>query len=317
MYLLGRVLASQSNPPRPISKAYMSSLSNRITLLEDMLKERGVVPPPAVHPPKTRHEAQARLQQAETNERSKSREPQPLDVLANHPPTPPASGEEDVTMSEPPQPKDTTPLAPLIDPLLLHDMTPKPDPGPRHILCARGTSIFDPSAGRSRFFGPTANSHVYAPPSPSPYPREPQSRPDQAAARIIAALRPSAYDHLMRCFWEHYNPALQIVDEVAFEAGRVGHDARFYSSFLHLAMLATGYMFAEWEREDMKGIVGIGGVGGRESNLHRELKGLVEGEMEEGGGVPMVQGLLLLSDLESGVGRDGGGWMYSGRCKLR
>ncbi|KAH6623429.1 fungal-specific transcription factor domain-containing protein [Chaetomium tenue] len=301
---------------RPISKAYMSSLSNRINLLEGLLKDRGVVPPPAVHPPKTRQEAQARQQEQHQvrtgSERLESAEPKLAAPHVNQPPTPPASGDEDVNMIESEQLKTfpsggPTNFSRLIDPLLLQEVEPKTEAGTRHLLCTRGSYTFDQGARRTRFFGPTANHHVYAKSANTFAPLE-QSSHDFRAEQLILNLRPATYDHLMRCFWEYYNSWQQVVDEPAFEAGRASQDARFYSVFLHLTMLAIGYRFADWDREDVKTIT----LGNRESTLHREAKTMLEAELERPGGVPSVQALLMLADLECGVGRDTTGWMYSG-----
>ncbi|KAL2163351.1 hypothetical protein VTH06DRAFT_5408 [Thermothelomyces fergusii] len=302
---------------RPISKAYMSSLANRITLLETMLKERGVTPPPAVHPPKTRQEAQARLQQEQRQgqandellknpEAGKTVLPSP-----SQPPTPPGSGDEDVIMVEAPQPKSFSSgghvsHSNIIDPLLLQEPEPKKERGTVH-LCTRGSYVLDRSVGRTRFFGPTANCHVYAKQTSSPAPFE---RSDHLirAEQLILGLRPATHDYLMRCFWDYYNSWQPVVDESAFETGRMARDSRFYSLFLHLTMLAAGLRFSDWNREDVKMLM----VGIRESTFHREAKAIVAAEFERPGGLPSVQGLLLLADLECGVGRDAAGWMYSG-----
>lgn len=218
-------------------------------------------------------------------------------------------------MSEPAQQKGVAAtrsyptFLPLIDPALLQDVEQRKDTGLRHLLCPRGNHTFDHSAGRVRYFGPTANSHVYAKSSWL----ETQGRPDQArrAERVIGTLRPSTHDHLMRCFWEYYNSSQQVVDEIAFETGRTAQDRHLYSPFLHVTMLAIGYRFADWDREDVKRIT----LGNRESTLHQESKSMLEMELEKPGGVPSVQALLLLADLECGVGRDTAGWMYSGRLR--
>lgn len=299
----------------------MSSLSNRISLLEGMLKERGVAPPPAIHPPKTRQEAQARQQQEQYQthsgaERSESSEPKLGPQSLNQPPTPPGSGDEDVIMAEP-EPSRNLPssshssLARLIDPLLLQDAEPKKEAGTRHLLCTRGSYIFDQAVGRTRFFGPTANSHVYAKPIPGLSHERPSQT--QTAELLIGSLPSAAHDHLMRSFWDYYNSWQQVVDEAAFEAGRTTQDSRFYSVFLHIAMLAVGYRFADWEREDVKRIT----LGNRESTLHTEAKAMVQGELERPGGIPSVQALLMIADLECGIGRDTTGWMYSGRLSFR
>ncbi|KAK3902646.1 hypothetical protein C8A05DRAFT_33653 [Staphylotrichum tortipilum] len=306
---------------RPISKAYMSSLSDRISLLESMLKERGVAPPPAIHPPKTRQEAQARQQQehqqAQTAGESAGSSGAKLGPPSlDQPPTPPGSGDEDIIMADTEQAGGltssttarTTTYTHQIDSLLLREMEqPKKETGTRHILCARGNSVFDQSVGRARFFGPTANSHVHARSAAS---LTRHDRPDQIhrVELLIASLRPATHEHLMRCFWDYYNSWQQVVDEAAFEAGRTTQDPRFYSPFLHLAILAIGYRFGDWDREDMKMLT----VANRESTLHMEAKAMVEVELERPGGVPSVQALLMVADLECGAGRDATGWMYTG-----
>ncbi|KAL1841902.1 hypothetical protein VTJ49DRAFT_6424 [Mycothermus thermophilus] len=340
----------------PISKAYMSSLSNRIALLEEMLRERGVVPPPAVHPPKTRHEAQLARQREEqlraaqasnntsttTANSGTSSEPRtnsepklpPPTQQPAQPPTPPGSSDEDIPMPspslpEPLVPTNTASFNRLIDPLLLQDSSePKPKPPTttttRHLLSTRGTFLPSPSTpNHTRYFGPTANSHVHANANANPAassllsalvdePHERAAAQQHRASLVIATLPAATHDYLLRCFWERYNAWQPVVDEAGFTAGRRGSPRLLYSPFLHLAMLAVGYRFAEWEREDVKRLV-LGGEGGRrESTLHREARGLVEGEVERPGGVASVQGLLLMAELEFGVGRDGSGWMFSG-----
>ena len=289
-------------------------------MLESMLKERGVAPPPAIHPPKTRQEAQARQQQEQAQTAGESSGSSGLKLgppSLNQPPTPPGSGDEDVVMADSEPARSLASAATTrtiythqIDPLLLQqEMEPKKEAGgTRHILCARGTNVFDQSVGRARFFGPTANSHVF---SRSAASLTRHDRPDQThrVELLIASLRAATHDHLMRCFWDYYNSWQQVVDEAAFEAGRRTQDPRFYSPFLHIAILAIGYRFADWDREDMKMIT----VANRESTLHMEAKAMVEVELEKPGGVPSVQALLMVADLECGAGRDATGWMYTGR----
>jgi hypothetical protein len=69
-----------------------------------------------------------------------------------------------------------------------------------------------------------------------------------------------------------------------------------------------GYRFANKERLDIRRI----GLPGMESTLHREAKYMLDHELERPGGIPSVVALLLLGDLECGVGRDNLGWMYGG-----
>jgi hypothetical protein len=295
----------------------MSSLSNRIALLEGMLQERGVAPPPAVHPPKTRHEAAllGKLEGDRHRKTTPSDQPLPAAPLmpVSQPPTPPASVDEDIELKELKQEEPDMPLSYpsrmcLIEPSLLPDFEPKRDVNVRHLLCPSGRLSFDPSAGRVRYFSNTANIHVYAESScPSSF----QESPDQVrrSERVIRALSAPTQDHLMTCFWDYYNASHQIVDQATFEADRVSQDPKFYSLFLHMTMLAAGYRFADRAREDVKKLA----LGTWESTLHRETKAMLEVEMERPGEVPSVQALLILADLECGVGRDTQGWLYSGK----
>ncbi|KAK0725203.1 fungal-specific transcription factor domain-containing protein [Lasiosphaeris hirsuta] len=306
------IIKNDDERRRPISKAYMSSLACRIALLEGMLKDRGVAPPPAVHPPKTRQEAQAKnqeegrgqdgLQSSESN-RADSSERQA---------SPCSSTDGDADANEPQQENSALPTGhaahmPLMEPLLLQDVEPKKDLNVRRHLSPKGSLSFDQSPGRARFFGPTANIHVFAESSCQYSTREP---PEQLRLtdRVIRGLGSSTHDILMNNFWDYFNTAHLVVDRQVFEAGKAAQDPKLYSSFLHIAILAAGYRFADRNREDIKRLT----LGNWESTLHREAKCMLDIELERPGGVPSVQALLILADLESGVGRDTTGWMYSG-----
>ncbi|KAJ2895271.1 Nitrogen assimilation transcription factor nirA [Zalerion maritima] len=320
---------------KPISKAYMSSLSTRIEVLESMLMEQGVVPPPAVHPPRTRQDAH--LDQPPPQEDSSSYAnpqtashhlQQPVHMpQRQHSPTthfhnpmarqdngvtPPESGNEDFFMHDSdnadshmansqtffyrPPPKEQSPF---------RNLDPKNEDLIHRLLSTKGNLSFDQLSGRVRVYGPTANSHVFADQEFDT--REP---PEQVrrAERIIRSLTTTTHDYLMNLFWEHYNGILHIIDRAAFEADRDSQNPRLYSSFLHITILAMGYRFCDPDRDDMKRI----SLGNRESSLHRESKYMMDIELERPGGIPSVQALLVLGDLECGAGRDNTGWMYSG-----
>jgi hypothetical protein len=302
---------------RPISKAYMSSLSSRIALLEGMLMEQGVEPPPAVHPPKTRQEAQEAQERQEREQSASVRAPE-RSPEASQPSsgerralTPPSS-DEDGEMRKPKQEDNAVSMSDsaqlcLIESSLLQDFEPKQDPNVRHLLSTRGRLSCDHSAARVRFFGPTANVHVYAESSCPFNPREPPEQ-TRRIERAIRALNPSTQDHLMRCFWDYFNASHQVVDQATFEADRVSQDPKFYSPFLHVAILAAGYRFADKSREDLRRLA----LGSWESVLHKEAKSVLDMELERLGELPSVQALIILADLECGVGRDTQGWMISG-----
>lgn len=294
----------------------MSSLSDRINMLEGMLLDKGVCPPPATHPPKTKHEGQGKTDdQQKTNSndgRSKSQQRQPngespsCDV-----PSPPDSTKDFIK----PDMDNIDPM--MSDSQVLQALNKEDSPFRmldakqedivHRLLSTKGNLSFDQLSGRLRFFGPTANSHVYAESSDQFDSREP---PEQVrrAERIIRSLSTSTYDYLMGHFWEYYNSVIPVIDRDAFEADRESQNPKYYSSFLHIAILAMGYRGCDTDRDDMKRI----SLGNRESTLHREAKYMLDIELERPGGIPSVQALLLLGDLECGVGRDNTGWMYSG-----
>lgn len=309
----------------------MSSLSDRIALLEGMLAEQGVQAPAAVHPPKTKQEAQSKPadepehndakdqpslpKQAQQQQQQQHHLQQPLSIMSPplnlNVPSPPDSGNEDYltnahdhypdpsAFSHPPPAKEDSPFR-MLD--------PKQEDIIHRLLSSRGSLSFDQLSGRLRFFGPTANSHVYAETPDQFDSREP---PEQVrrAERIIRSLSGATYDYLMDNFWHWYNSVIPVIERDAFEADRESQNPRFYSSFLHICILAMGYRGADTEREDMRKI----SLGHRESTLHREAKYMLDIELERPGGIPSVQALLLLGDLECGVGRDNTGWMYSGK----
>lgn len=302
----------------------MASLSDRINLLEGMLTEKGVVPPEAIHPPKTRQEASESQDESSKTERRTEKQRKTSRVIspAREVPSPPDSMTGDFPVletekNEPPvavipQAVDPEPVSFNYKPVQF--FTPQAttesaqDDVIQRLLSTKGNLSFDQISGRLRFFGPTANSHVYAESSSKSDSREP---PEQVrrAERIIRSLTTVTYDYLMNTFWEYYNGVLVVIDKEAFETDRESQNPKFYSSFLHITMLAAGYRFADKDREDIIKI----SLGNRESTLHREAKYMLDIELERPGGIPSVQALLLLGDLECGVGRDNTGWMYSGK----
>jgi hypothetical protein len=128
------------------------------------------------------------------------------------------------------------------------------------------------------------------------------------ADKIIRSLPLETYDYLMDLFWQFYNPVIHVLHQDAFNEDRENGRTQFYSGFLHVCVLAMGYRFANKERLDIRRI----GLPGMESTLHREAKYMLDHELERPGGIPSVVALLLLGDLECGVGRDNLGWMYGG-----
>lgn len=115
----------------------------------------------------------------------------------------------------------------------------------------------------------------------------------------------------MELYWKKYHSILHIVHKEAFYQGATDESSGSYNGFLHLCLLAMGFTFADKSRPDMQKFLGFARAG--ESTLHLGSRKLAKYEMESPGGLPSIQALLILADLESGVGRDDTGWMYVGK----
>lgn len=282
----------------------MCSLTDRVALLEHMLKEQGVDAPPANHPPKTRHPPRdqdlspsrkaTETQQHHNDHSSPGSQPSPQDDFAD------ADHHEHDTSSHHGE-TDSTGSPSMLPP-------PKKDGMVSRLLSTRGHLSFDQLSGRLRYFGPTTNCHVHSELG-NPMDTEQQvSEQARRAEKIIRSLPMETYDYLMHLFWQCYNPVIHVLHQEAFNEDREAGRTQFYSGFLHVCVLAMGYRFADKQRSDMQKI----SCPQMESTLHREAKYMLDHELERPGGIPSVVALLLLGDLECGVGRDNIGWLYGG-----
>lgn len=167
---------------------------------------------------------------------------------------------------------------------------------------------FDMSAGRVRFFGPTTTMHILSRPacdsSRTPGPFWPIST-------LVRNLSPETHDHLIDLFFDCHNSALHIVHKWAFLDDLRSDGTQFYSNFLHMAMLAEGYRYADKCRPDIKRLASS--IDNNDSSiLHTKAKQMAEQELVKPGGIPSIQAFFLLADLEVAVGRDDTGWMFAG-----
>ncbi|EPE10175.1 nitrogen assimilation transcription factor nit-4 [Ophiostoma piceae UAMH 11346] len=182
--------------------------------------------------------------------------------------------------------------------------------------------------GHSRFVGITTNCHMYS----NMYCDENKEarlecEKDVARTRsFLAAIPYEAHRHLIHQFWNCYNSIIHIVHRGAFEtdsgdtvlgAGLPGlggpSSGSYYTPYLHVCILAVGFRYADRTRPEIHALATPEG----ESLLHDEAKRLADYELKVPGGVPSVQSLLLMGDLECGVGRYSTGWMYAGMaCRL-
>ena len=287
----------------------MCSLTNRVAMLETMLKERGEELPPANHPPKTRHNASRNEEGASPSQKATEHTTIHND---NSSPGSQRSPQDEYPEFEHHEFNTNSPHFSTGDaesagsPSMLPP--PKKDGMVNRLLSTRGHLSFDQLNGRLRYFGPTTNCHVHSE-SVNPFDTTHETN-EQArrADKIIRSLPLETYDYLMDLFWQCYNPVIHVLHQEAFNEDRDMGRTQFYSGFLHVCVLAMGFRFANKERLDIKRI----SMPGMESTLHREAKYMLDHELERPGGIPSVVALLLLGDLECGIGRDNVGWMYGG-----
>ncbi|KAL4919154.1 hypothetical protein BDW62DRAFT_209889 [Aspergillus aurantiobrunneus] len=292
------IIKNDDQRRKPVSKAYVNQLQDRIQQLEVSLREK---------------EAQTTK---ETHQHSNSPPDAPAPTAMPQPTSPEPAG---FAVSTPPTP----------DPLLPEIQNPSArnaqSPGSvvlspagsgsagssmvHRLLSTQGHVSVDQLAGGQRYFGPTTNCHIYLDlASDSDEGRRQMREQARRTQRVLSAVPQASQDYLMQLFWKHYNAMIRVVDQEAFDEGRDAGGGPFYSGFLHVCILAAGYRFADKLRPDMVRIT----LPGRESLLHREAKYMLDYEMERPGGLPSIGALLILGDLEVGCGRDNVGWLYSG-----
>ncbi|KAL1901977.1 hypothetical protein Sste5346_001683 [Sporothrix stenoceras] len=187
---------------------------------------------------------------------------------------------------------------------------------------------FDMSSGRVRYFGPTTNMNVltHIPPNADGQGTDGQQLRRTPSGGIMGRRQPenhwpiclvvrdlsaAAHDYLMDQYWTCYNSVLHLVHLDAFNHDLERGGTQFYSLFLHLAMLATGFRFADKTRTDVQRLaVAPGGRFG--STLHEKAVALAKLEFDRPGGIPSIQAFGLLADVEFNIGRDESGWLFAG-----
>lgn len=280
---------------RPVSKAYVTQLQERIQELEGALRDQEAQ---QQNNNDANHDVSAgevsHLRLTDATDFSLMTFPSPEQAF-RHPSTPSES-----SSSKSPSESSTS----------QQSATSKTTPTVHKLLSTRGNLSFDHLAGRLRYFGPTTNCHIHSEIAGQSEESRRQAREqERRTQRVLSSLPESTHDYLMNLFWQCYNSVIHVIHRQAFEEGRdTGGAGPIYSGFLHICILATGYRFADKRRPDILSI----SLGGRESTLHREAKYMLDYELEQPGGIPSIAALLLLGDLEVGCGRDNVGWLYSG-----
>jgi hypothetical protein len=160
---------------------------------------------------------------------------------------------------------------------------------------------FDMASGRVRFFGPTTNMHILSRSTSD------SSKPKEnfwPISTLVRDLSPETHDYIIDLFFDCHNSALHIVHKWAFFDDLKTGGTQWYSTFLHMCMLAEGYRYADKSRPDIRKL--------SSSIFHTHAKKMAELELVKPGGVPSIQAFFLLGDLEVGIGRDDVGWMFAG-----
>jgi hypothetical protein len=128
------------------------------------------------------------------------------------------------------------------------------------------------------------------------------------ANRILEDLAVTTHDYLMSLYWNSFNNDALLVNQELFYRDKATGGSQYYSCFLHLSMLAMGFRFSDRSRSDIQMI----SLDTRSSILQQTSRYLAEHELGDPGELPSVQALLILSDLEYGIGKTGSSWSYAG-----
>ena len=278
----------------------MSALTERVSLLESMLKEKGTELPPVQYPAKTTR-GNLHTDGEDSPVRPQIYVPHKAPKVENTSPQSFHDGHREGSTSSTGNNSQQN----------SHIGTPadKKEGLVSKLLSTRGHLSFDQLSGRLRFYGGTVNCHIYSDVDNNDD-VDPSEGVEQArrAEKCIRTLSIETHDYLMDLFWQHYNSVLHVVHQEAFNEDRREGKVQYYSGFLHVCILAMGFRFSDKSRLDMQRIA----LPNRESFLHREAKYMLDLELERPGGIPSIAALLILGDAEVGVGRDNVGWMYAG-----
>ncbi|KIV87784.1 hypothetical protein PV11_03306 [Exophiala sideris] len=176
----------------------------------------------------------------------------------------------------------------------------------KQMVSAPGHWSYNETSGRLRYFGATTDFDIYSGVSPGPHILDSREQ-ERYGISVLKDVPPSVQDYLMDLYWKCFNSVIFVVHKEAFlDDQKRGHHGQ-YSAFLHITILAMGMRFADSSRPEISHLMlGSGG----ESRLQREARRLLEYELDTPGGVPSVQALLILGDMEFAVGRENTGWMY-------
>lgn len=189
--------------------------------------------------------------------------------------------------------------------------TPDPDQANSVVTKLMPSAIrFDMASGRVRYFGSTTHMNVLS--RVGTRPKEPRTQNIHWPIALIERdMLPETHDYLMELFWSKHNSVIHLVHLDVFHRDQQQGGLEYYSTFLHLTMLATGFRYADKTREDIKRLSRANYVS---SSLHEKAKQMAKLEMDKPGGIPSIQAFQLLGGLEFCCGNDETGWLFTGVC---
>ncbi|KAK7414781.1 hypothetical protein QQX98_006383 [Neonectria punicea] len=126
---------------------------------------------------------------------------------------------------------------------------------------------FDLSSGRVRCFGPTTNMAIMSK-AGSPKALN-HNRSHWPIFLVEQNLSPEINRYLLDLFWTHHNSVVHLVHLDAFYEDQEQGGTDYYSTFLHITMLATGFRYADKARPDIQELNTPYGLMGKSD--HRQI----------------------------------------------
>ncbi|KAK7534550.1 fungal-specific transcription factor domain-containing protein [Phyllosticta citricarpa] len=291
------IIKNDDERRKPISRAYVASLTDRIALLEELLQKKGIEPPPAIHPPRIRPGLPGSEDTSPERRRSESESSTNgfIEERGRSDAEEASCGDfsiDERALRQVPQTKLCLP-------------TGERKSFVSSVLSSRGHLGLDPTTGCIRYFGSMMN---WSDALNATAAKETRLDLTRRGSKTLKHLPQETHNYLLDLFFGHYNSVLHTVHQEAFlddyEHGR----SQFYSPFLHLAILSVAYRYSDKSRPDIQKLT----VAPRESTFYNEAKFMLDVELETPGGISQIQALLLLANCECVVGRDHSGWLLSG-----
>jgi hypothetical protein len=172
---------------------------------------------------------------------------------------------------------------------------------------------YEKTKGRLQYFSPTSSLDRYCKEvlrlqSVLPEVGKKSKRP----YKVLSEIPEEVDDYLTNLFWTHYNATKNVVGPAAYRRDRESGRSTSYSGFLHLCVLAIGFLFADQEKEELRSF----SPGDGTSVFYQEAKYALDAELVDPEGLATIRAMMVLSDLECAYGKEELGWIYTGKSPL-